>query len=137
MITLKKNSRLLAFTYFFGGDEYKWDGFQTSLCRIFWRTVAMCVLTVAVFCVLTFIVGAIVIASWKTKGFLPGFAAVIALGVWLTKRNATAINAFMSEKTDIATDKIEAAWDKVSGSLIWQMLRAVKGKVCPIVKFED
>lgn len=139
MITLNRKSKLVQFTYALSGYRNSPDrhDFQTSLCRFFWRTVAMLVLSLLVIGGTSVTATMIVVVSLKTKGLLPGIALAVAALMWLIRRNRMAVTFFLARRTDQLEGVLERTADRVADSLIWQFLKAAKTRMCPIVQFED
>lgn len=103
---------------------------QTTLCKFFWRVF---VLNILLILLAAFLATAISLLAWREpKKFftvLGGFATVLGLG-------ATA--AYLADKAE--QRKRHREWERLAGrpvepdNLFIASLKAVKGKVCPIIR---
>lgn len=125
--TLKRDSRLARWAYFFDDSTLQPDGRfnkvppSTTLCALFWRAFVFVPLGVAVLvALLIFVLSAIshVIFTYPLRTLITLLCiAVIALFIRL-----------------VAT--LVSAKDRFADTLFVQGVKAVKGKFCPIIKFD-
>lgn len=129
---MNKDSRLYRWTYFL---TYRYERpTQTTLCRFFWRAfVFMPLFWGAIVGGLSASLFLLAKLSWLTKGIFPAILATAFLVYWL-------LNHYSRTVRDGARSfgyKVEDVVEKVLKSVFWQGVKAVKGKFCPIIRFES
>lgn len=100
---------------------------QTSLCSFFWRCFVwmplfwLIVLTTIV--MFSYAVGAL---TWRTRGILPLLVGIVVGTLYLIERKKKVIGYW-----------VEDTGDRLGESVFVQGLMTIKGKFCPLIRFED
>lgn len=136
---LKRDGKLARWAYFFDQSGYR-DGdyfgnvpHQTSLCALFWRAFVgvPLLMLVHLFIVVTilFLIGMAVWHYWHTIAWVAAALLIAAL--------LTLLISWVLHRTLDATpgDAAEILVERIADSVFVQGLKAVKGKMCPIIKF--
>ena len=107
---------------------YLWEGYtphQTSLCALFWRTVALSPLKVFMLgCVLALIGSAVYDYPWQS---------VALVGVVASILGAMILIAWLVDEVEFRHRQRQPE----QPSVVRDGFRAIKGKVCPIVTLTD
>ena len=118
-MTLSGQSRLVRWTYVLS----PWPPDQTTLCAFFWRCfIWMPLFWLMVVCLSVSATVLIVWGSWQTRGLAPLAVFLLALLIWLWDRYDAASRQW--------AQRMEA---RIGQSVFVQGLRALKGKLCPLV----
>jgi len=149
---IRVNHPVVRFAYLFQGQEpperydytrQRYGPKPTSLCPLFWRCVLNAIVLVVptlLACVGLFYLGRFIWHYWKDV--LIGIAVTVA---WMSALTGI-VYAFASDGLDWGQkclDGLSTAADVVivkpidaaADSVVWEMIKAVKAKVCPIVTF--
>jgi hypothetical protein len=124
-MTLSYNSRIVRWAYFFNSYVPS----QTSLCKLFWKTVLITPLIgLGIGGVCGFLLWLITyVGLYKnTKFTLVSIAFIGALILYVNFANKKVKRAI--------EDTCESIGIKVQESILWQGMKAVKGKFCPIIQ---
>ena len=139
MLTISKQSRLVRFAYCMNPSYAIPE--QTSLCKLFWRTIGLGLLIttfVTAISVLAVIIGNKI---WHQRQLIRVIEAVLLLCiglVWYTRKAPFWKASVLKEDyVDIVADVLERTVDKVFDSLFWKFVKAVKQRMCPIIKIVD
>lgn len=124
-MVIHRNGWLYRWTYLLSSSWSRPD--QISLCSFFWRAFLWMPL------------------FWLTVG---SGAALVLAGVWFILRHRMfwialpwalvwALFMYITRKDGPANIKLADFTKQVKSSVFWQGLKAVKGRFCPIIRFED
>ena len=122
---LSRNSKLVRYAYM-NDVPHLWEGesIKTSLCVLFWKcvvTTLLCNLFAALVISLLTLLG---IAIYNNPHKTVVILAVVAGGI-----------AFLTFLYFVS-DPVKSKWDTIAASPTGQMIRSVKGKLCPLVEIK-
>ena len=122
-MVLSRNSKLVKYAYM-NQVPYLFESIKTSLCAMFWR----CVITTLLYSLFAALVIVLLtllgIAIYKNPHKTVVILAVLA--------GDSAFLTFLY----FVSDPVKSKWDAIADSPTGQMIRSVKGKVCPLVEIK-
>ena len=136
-MTVSSKSKLVRWAYLFEERHPRYDPktrsdiysnipSRVSLCGLFWRSVLLTpVLLLIVLAVGGFVVGAIGIIFYRVP-MIPVGIAFIAAGGYV-------LHLLLTKGV---MDRIEVFAQPTRSSLLWQGLKAIKSKFCPIIEID-
>lgn len=144
-MTIRPNHPIVKFAYMFNGFEphrqYCNGPFvPTSLCPLFWRCVVNMIAVLAALALVSVVVffgGRAIVRNWRDVLLVIGGAAV-GIGVIFGISFALAKDGLGWGPKTVSRvgNSLDRAGDAIEASVAWQMVKAVKSKMCPIVRFE-
>lgn len=167
MYTLKPSNPVVKFAYLFQGRKppsftgSRWNGKEyerftaykpTSLCPLFWRCVlnlVACVGAAGAVGFLTYLVGRyllrLTLHDWlmilATVGIVLGAVGAVLLAGYVLARDGLGYGPKVIDAVDSGLGKAANGVTRLAGwaclPLIWDMLKAVRSKMCPIVEFKE
>lgn len=132
--------------------EYRTRYINTSLCPLFWRCVSnlvACVGAVGVLGALVFLLGRLLfhltLRQWlfvlKVTAGTAAAVGTIFGAVHVLSREGMGYGPKVIDRLDRAGDTMASGITRLSGHmclpLIWDMIKAAKAKMCPIVEFKE